>query len=133
MHRVLVVLALFLSAFPAWGGTASCSQGKVWEDHNRNGLIDTGEKPLAGIKVSDGVELVLTILAPAVWVTALDHAAPGFSCGSPAIFSMPVAFPVIWLVSGAGRSGRAALDRSSYSAQAMRQETGIGAEGSSGH
>ena len=39
---------------------APCNAGVVWEDGNGNGRIDPGEKPLAGIKVSDGVELVQT-------------------------------------------------------------------------
>lgn len=60
MHRLLAVLILFSLGCPAWGRSGPCSQGKVWEDGNRNGLIDAGEKPLAGIKVSDGVGLALT-------------------------------------------------------------------------
>ena len=60
MHRLLAVLILFSLGCPAWGRSAPCSQGKVWEDGNRNGLMDAGEKPLAGIKVSDGVGLALT-------------------------------------------------------------------------
>ena len=60
MHRLLAVLILFSLGCPAWGRSGPCSQGKVWEDGNRNGLIDAGEKALAGIKISDGVGLVLT-------------------------------------------------------------------------
>ena len=60
MHRLLVVLIVFSVGCPAWGRSAPCSQGKVWEDGNRNDLMDAGEKPLAGIKVSDGVGLALT-------------------------------------------------------------------------
>ncbi len=37
-----------------------CNSGRVWEDTNADGRMDTGEKPLAGIRLSDGVELVVT-------------------------------------------------------------------------
>ncbi|WP_315764985.1 cation acetate symporter [Sphingomonas sp. Y38-1Y] len=75
----------------------------------------------------------LTILSPAVWVTALGNAAPIFPYDSPAIFSMPLAFFVIWLVSVTDRSGRAAVDRSGFLAQQVRAETGIGAAAASSH
>ncbi|KRG70952.1 calcineurin-like phosphoesterase C-terminal domain-containing protein [Pseudoxanthomonas dokdonensis] len=37
-----------------------CSSGMVWEDRNGNGQRDPGERPLAGIKLSDGQQLVTT-------------------------------------------------------------------------
>ncbi|MET1162078.1 MAG: calcineurin-like phosphoesterase C-terminal domain-containing protein [Pseudoxanthomonas sp.] len=57
MRSLPAVLILFLLAFPAWGRSA-CAEGRIWEDSNRNGTIEAGERPLAGIKVSDGVALV---------------------------------------------------------------------------
>ena len=98
----------------------------LWSGCTTRGVVVGGT---AGLLLA----LVLTILSPAVWVTALGHAAPVFPYGSPAIFSMPVAFLLIWLVSVTDRSGRAAVDRGGYPAQAVRQETGIGADGASGH
>ncbi|HVF93607.1 MAG TPA: cation acetate symporter [Sphingomonas sp.] len=77
--------------------------------------------------------LVLTILSPAVWVTILGHPAAIFPYSSPAIFSMPLAFVAIWLVSTLDRSGRAAVDRGGYLAQRVRAETGIGASTASSH
>jgi cation/acetate symporter len=49
------------------------------------------------------------------------------------LFSMPLAFFTIWIVSLLDRSGRAAVDRSGYPAQRIRSETGIGAAGASAH
>ena len=88
---------------------------------------------VAGGAVGLSLALVLTFLSPAIWVTVLGHAEPVFPYSSPAIFSMPAAFLVIWIVSLLDRSGRAAVDRAGYVAQRVRAETGIGAAGASGH
>jgi len=77
--------------------------------------------------------LVLTILSPAIWVNVLGQAEAIFPYSSPTIFSMPIAFAVIWLVSVLDRSPRAAVDREGYLAQRVRSETGIGAVGASAH
>jgi len=77
--------------------------------------------------------LILTILSPAIWVSVLGNAAPVFPYSSPTIFSMPLAFVTIWLVSTFDRSGRAAVDRRGYIEQRVRSETGIGATGASAH
>ncbi len=79
--------------------------------------------------------VVLTIASPTVWEAALGHA-PGtalFPYSSPAIFSMPIAFITIWLVSILDKSHQAEKDRAGYLAQSVRSETGIGADGVSGH
>ena len=98
----------------------------LWPGCTTRGVVAGG---LAGVVLA----FVLTILSPAVWVTVLGHEAPIFPYGSPAIFSMPVAFLVIWLVSITDRSGRAAVDRAGFAAQEVRQETGIGAAGPTAH
>ncbi|MBA3834419.1 MAG: cation acetate symporter [Pseudomonadota bacterium] len=79
------------------------------------------------------VALVLTILSPAVWVTSFGFAEAIFPYTSPTIFSMPLAFFTIWIVSKLDRSGRAAVDRSGYLEQRVRSETGIGSTGAAGH
>ena len=79
--------------------------------------------------------VVLTIASPTVWEAALGHA-PGtalFPYSSPALFSMPIAFITIWLVSILDKSPQAEKDRAGYLAQSVRSETGIGADGVSGH
>ena len=98
----------------------------LWRGCTTRGVVAGG---LAGVMLA----LVLTLLSPAIWVKVLGHADPIFPYGSPAIFSMPVAFLTIWLVSITDRSGRAAVDRAGYAAQRVRSETGIGAARASDH
>lgn len=78
---------------------------------------------------------VLTVLSPSVWEATLGNpvgSAP-FPYTSPAIFSMPLAFFVIWVVSTLDSSEQAKADREGYLAQAVRSETGIGASKASDH
>ena len=98
----------------------------LWSGCTTRGMVAGG---LSGVLLA----LVLTLLSPAIWVGVLGYAEPVFPYGSPAIFSMPVAFLVIWLVSVTDRSGRAAVDRAGYAAQRMRSETGIGAARAGDH
>ena len=98
----------------------------LWKGCTTRGVV-------AGGSVGVILALVLTVLSPSIWVSVLGHAVPLFPYSSPAIFSMPLAFLTIWLVSLSDRSGRAAVDRQGYAAQRFRAETGIGAAGASGH
>jgi cation/acetate symporter len=98
----------------------------LWKGCTTRGVVAGG---VAGVSTA----FVLTILSPAVWVTALGNAAAIFPYDSPALFSMPLAFAVIWLVSITDRSGRAVVDRAGYAAQRVRSEMGIGASGASDH
>ena len=77
----------------------------------------------------------LTVLSPGIWVSVLGNpvgSAP-FPYTSPAIFTMPAAFLVCWLVSTLDRSASANRERAAYEAQFVRSETGIGAEGAAAH
>ncbi len=79
--------------------------------------------------------VALTVLSPTVWEATLGNpvgSAP-FPYTSPALFSMPLAFLVIIVVSLLDKSKRGAEDRAGYAAQRVRSETGIGASGASGH
>ncbi len=98
----------------------------LWSGCTTRGVVAGG---LVGLLTA----LVLTILSPAIWVAVLGHAAPIFPYGSPTIFSMPLAFLTIWLVSITDRTGRAAIDRAGYRAQRIRSETGIGASSAHQH
>lgn len=98
----------------------------LWKDCTTRGVVWGGTIGLV-------TALVLTILSPAVWVTVLGHEAAIFPYTSPTLFSMPLAFATIWLVSLLDRSGRAAVDRDGYLAQRVRSETGIGAARASDH
>lgn len=98
----------------------------LWRGCTTRGVV-------AGGAIGVVLALVLTVLSPAIWVAILGHEAPIYPYSSPTIFSMPLAFLTIWLVSLTDRSGRAAVDRSGYDAQRFRSETGIGAAGASAH
>ncbi|GAB3352399.1 calcineurin-like phosphoesterase C-terminal domain-containing protein [Lysobacter tyrosinilyticus] len=57
--RSLLVLTLLTMAAPAWAQSA-CNAGVVFADRNGNTQRDRGEQGLAGIKVSDGTQIVVT-------------------------------------------------------------------------
>jgi cation/acetate symporter len=76
---------------------------------------------------------VLTIVSPAVWTTTLGVGTAPFPYSSPAIFSVPIAFLAICLISRFDTSPRAAIDRAGYPEQRVRAETGIGAYAASDH
>jgi cation/acetate symporter len=98
----------------------------LWKGCTTRGVV-------AGGTLGVVVALVLTILSPAIWVNVFGNAAAPFPYSSPTIFSMPLAFFTIWLVSILDRGPRAAIDRAAYDEQRIRAETGIGAEGASAH
>ena len=79
--------------------------------------------------------VVLTIVSPGIWEAVFGYpkGSSWFPYTSPAIFSMPAAFLVCWLVSLADKSKSALMEQAAYEAQYVRQETGIGAEGASTH
>lgn len=59
MRAALLVLLTAASA-SAQALTPTCPSGHVYEDRNGNGQRDAGEKPLAGVRVSDGQHVVST-------------------------------------------------------------------------
>jgi cation/acetate symporter len=77
--------------------------------------------------------IVLVILGPIVWVDILGYETAIFPYKYPALFSVTVAFVGIWLFSVTDNSKRAKQDRDAFEAQDIRSQTGIGAEGASGH
>ncbi|MCK9984732.1 MAG: cation/acetate symporter [Azoarcus sp.] len=79
--------------------------------------------------------VVLTVVSPSVWEATLGNPKGSalFPYTSPALFSMAAGFIGIWLFSILDNSARAKEDRAGYLAQKVRSETGIGAEGASGH
>ena len=62
MTRFLIVLALLVpvcaSATEPAAAAAACTRGHVYDDRNGNGRFDRGDRPLAGIAVSDGRRIV---------------------------------------------------------------------------
>lgn len=77
--------------------------------------------------------IVLMVLSPSIWVTVLGHETAIFPYTSPALFSMTLAFAVIWLVSILDGSAQAAIDLDGFDEQQVRSETGIGAAAASHH
>ncbi len=71
--------------------------------------------------------VLMVVLSKAVWVTTFGHPAAIFPYDNPALFSMPLAFIGIWLVSTLDKSPRADAERAAFDAQFVRSETGIGA------
>lgn len=79
--------------------------------------------------------VVLTLLSPSVWEATFGNpvgSAP-FPYSSPALFSMPLAFVTLIVVSLLDNSERAKKDREGFLAQEIRSETGIGADKASAH
>ncbi|MGH8027703.1 MAG: hypothetical protein ACREO0_13355, partial [Pseudoxanthomonas sp.] len=60
MRRLLLSILVSSVAPCALADTPRCEAGLVWEDGNRNGQHDPGEKPVAGVKISDGRRLATT-------------------------------------------------------------------------
>ncbi|MDH1054687.1 cation acetate symporter [Pseudomonas alcaligenes] len=77
--------------------------------------------------------LVLVILSPAVWVAVLGHAEAIYPYDHPALFSMPLAFLAIVVVSRMDRSARAERERAAFDDQFVRAQTGLGAAAASSH
>ena len=75
----------------------------------------------------------IVIFSKAVWVTVLGNPAPLFPYEQPAIFSMPLAFLVAWVVSILDTSPRAQKEMAAYDDQLVRAQTGFGAAGASSH
>ena len=100
----------------------------LWKDCTTRGAVIGGFLGLAS-------SVVLTVVSPAVWEATLGNPKGSalFPYQSPALFSMTIGFVGIWLFSILDKSARAAKDRAGFLTQQVRSETGIGAEGASGH
>ncbi len=77
--------------------------------------------------------VVMVVLSKAVWVTTFGNHDAIFPYDNPALFSMPLAFIGIWLVSTLDKSQQAQRERAAFEAQFVRSETGIGASTAAAH
>ncbi len=77
--------------------------------------------------------VILVILSKAVWVDVLGNKTAIYAYGNPALFSVTIAFLGIWIVSLLDKSDDAKKEQEAYEYQFIRSQTGIGAEGASGH
>ena len=100
----------------------------LWKDCTTKGAVTGG---FLGLISSVG----LTVVSPSVWEAVLGNPKGSalFPYTSPALFSMTIGFVGIWLFSIMDNSERAKKDRAGFLAQQVRSETGIGADGASGH
>jgi cation/acetate symporter len=100
----------------------------LWKDCTTKGAVTGG---FIGLITSVG----LTVVSPSVWEATLGNpkGSAWFPYTSPALFSMTIAFVTIWLVSIMDRSAQATSERAAFEAQQIRSETGLGADGASGH
>ena len=73
------------------------------------------------------------VLGPTVWVEVLGNEAAIFPYKYPAIFAMAASFAGSMLASLLDGSERARRERAAFSDQYVRSQTGLGAEGASGH
>ncbi|MBO9529109.1 MAG: cation acetate symporter, partial [Acinetobacter oleivorans] len=100
----------------------------LWKNCTTRGAVIGGFMGLVS-------SVVLTVVSPSVWETTLGNPVGSalFPYTSPALFSMTIGFFCIWLFSITDRSASAAREREAFVAQQVRSETGLGAEGASGH
>ncbi|PXW94705.1 cation/acetate symporter [Sphaerotilus hippei] len=100
----------------------------LWKDCTTKGAVAGGFLGLIS-------SVALTVVSPSVWEATLGNpkGSAWFPYTSPALFSMAIAFVTIWLVSIMDRSAQAAKERAAFDAQQVRSETGLGADGASGH
>ena len=73
--------------------------------------------------------IVLILLGPQVWVSVLGNEQAVFPYDYPALFTMPLSFMVMFLVSMADNSKRAEVDKENYRALEWRAEFGNAPEG----
>jgi cation/acetate symporter len=69
--------------------------------------------------------LVLVILSPGVWKTVLGNAQAVFPYDHPALFAMPAAFLVAFVVSKLDRSPAATREQAAFEDQHVRAQTGL--------
>ncbi|WP_411698552.1 cation acetate symporter [Helicobacter aurati] len=90
-----------------------------WKNLTTNGVLYGG---LIGLLTV----LLLVILSPSVWVDVLHFEHAIFPYKHPALFSMPISFIAIYVISKIDNSKRASIDKSGFKAQDFRAQTGIG-------
>ncbi len=114
-----------------FGIAASCNfpvliLSMYWKGLTTKGAVWGG---VAGLVAA----VAIVVLSKAVWVTVLGNPEPIFPYEQPALFSMPLAFFVTWLVSKLDTSAQAAREREAFDDQFVRAQTGFGAAGAASH
>lgn len=97
-----------------------------WRGLSTKGVFYGGLIGLFGV-------LGLVVLSPSIWVDILGFKSAIFPYSYPAIFSMPITFIAIYIISKFDNFKRAKIDRSGFDAQDFRAQTGIGASQAISH
>lgn len=79
------------------------------------------------------VVLTLVILSPSIWVKSFGFEAAIFPYDHPALFTMPLTFALIFIISKCDNSARADIDRAGFKAQDFRAQSGVGASEAVAH
>lgn len=77
--------------------------------------------------------LTLVLLSKSVWVKVFHFPEAIFPYEHPAIFTIPLTFLLIFIISKLDNSERAKIDRAGFKAQDFRAQTGIGASEAIAH
>jgi cation/acetate symporter len=77
--------------------------------------------------------VAFVVLSKSVWVDVLGNTAALFPYSQPALFAMPLAFLLAYVVSKSDSSARAMAEIDAFDDQYIRAQTGFGASGASGH
>ncbi|XAK37847.1 cation acetate symporter [Campylobacter coli] len=72
------------------------------------------------------VVLALVILSPSIWVKSFGFSEAIFPYDHPALFSMPLSFMLIYIISKLDNSKRAKKDKEGFEAQDFRAQSGVG-------
>ena len=115
----------------AFAVAASCNfpvllMSLMWKGTTTRGAVVGG---LLGLVTA----VVMVVLSKGVWVAVFKYPAAIFPYDNPALFSMPLAFAGIYLVSKMDNSRQAQRERALFEEQFVRSETGIGAAGAHAH
>ena len=73
------------------------------------------------------------LFSKSVWVDVLGNAAPLFPYTQPALFAMPVAFLLAYIMSKSDSSVAASQEIEAFDDQYVRAQTGYGAASASNH
>ncbi len=115
----------------AFGIAASCNFPVLLLSMYWRGLTTRGALwgSIAGLVSA----VTIVVCSKAVWVNVIGNPTPLFPYEQPAIFSMPLAFLVIWIVSSLDRSTQADSEKAAFPSQEVRAQTGVGAAGAVAH
>ncbi|MCI6218290.1 MAG: cation acetate symporter [Helicobacter sp.] len=77
--------------------------------------------------------VTMVLLSPSIWVKSFGFAEAIFPYNHPALFSMPLTFILIYVISKLDNSPRAEIDRAGFKAQDFRAQSGVGISEAASH